>query len=160
MARTARSSTRSPGSGQPRVKGGSTSQPQRSPSRGVVRPKWRDIVVEEAPDGGTRVNRISYELCVLQALREKLRCKEVWVAGARRFRNPDEDLPAGFDERRDACCARLGLPTQASAFTASLQREMTQALAALDRSLPRDAHVRLNPRRRHPIILTPLEPQP
>lgn len=130
------------------------------PVEGVVRPKWRDIVVEEAPDGGTRVNRISYELCVLQTLREKLRCKEVWVAGGRRFRNPDEDLPADFGDRRDACCERLGLPIRAAAFTAGLRTQMTQALAALDQTLPRNAQVRLHPRRRHPIAVTPLEPQP
>ena len=76
---------------------------------GVVRPKWRDIVVEEAPDGSERVNRINYEICVLQTMREKLRCKEVWVAGAGRFRNPDDDLPADFAERRAECYERLGL---------------------------------------------------
>lgn len=37
---------------------------------------------------------------------------------------------------------------------------MKQALAALDRGMPRNAKVRLDPRRRHPIALTPLEPQP
>jgi hypothetical protein len=58
----------------------------------VIRPKWRDIVVEDAPDGGKRVNRINYEICVLQTLRDKLRCKEVWVVGAKRYRNPDDDL--------------------------------------------------------------------
>src|SRR5437764_12630683 len=84
---------------------------------GVVRPKWRDIVLEDAPGGGQRVNRINYEICALQTLRERLRCKEVWVAGAGRFRNPDEDLPADFAERRAACYERLGLPTRAGAFT-------------------------------------------
>jgi hypothetical protein len=34
-----------------------------------------------------RVNRINYEICVLQALREKLRCKEIWVVGANRYCN-------------------------------------------------------------------------
>jgi hypothetical protein len=52
---------------------------------GVVRPKWRDIVIEDASGGGKRVNRINYEICVLQTLRERLRCKEVWVAGATAF---------------------------------------------------------------------------
>ncbi len=56
---------------------------------GVVRPKWRGIVLEDAPDGGQRVNRINYEICTLQTLRERLRCKEVWVAGAGRFRSGD-----------------------------------------------------------------------
>jgi len=36
-------------------------------------------------------------LSVLQALREKLRCKEIWVVGANRYRNPEEDLPADFE---------------------------------------------------------------
>jgi len=130
------------------------------PVDGIVRPKWRDIVVEEAPDGSTRINRINYEICVLQTLREKLRCKEVWVAGAHRFRNPDEDLPADFDDRRAACCERLGLPIEATVFTAAVKADMGQALVALDHGMPRNAKVRLDPRRRHPIALTPLEPQP
>jgi hypothetical protein len=49
------------------------------PIDGVVRPKWRDIVIEDAPDGSGCVNRINYEICILQTLRDKLRCKEVWA---------------------------------------------------------------------------------
>jgi TnpA family transposase len=127
---------------------------------GVVRPKWRDIVIEDASGGGKRVNRINYEICVLQTLRERLRCKEVWVAGANRFRNPDDDLPADFAARRVACYENLGLPTDAGAFTDRLKVEMTEALAQLDKEMPRNSGVRLDPRRRHPIVVTPLEPQP
>src|SRR5215218_7851564 len=43
---------------------------------GVIRRKWRDVVLEDAPGGGQRVNRINYEICALQTLRERLRCKE------------------------------------------------------------------------------------
>jgi hypothetical protein len=81
----------------------------------VIRPKWRDIVVEDALDGSKRVNRINYEICVLQTLRDKLRCKEVWVVGANRFRNPDDDLPVDFAARREACYVQLGLPQNAQA---------------------------------------------
>ena len=85
---------------------------------GVIRPKWRDIVIETAPDGRRRVNRINYEICALQSLREKLRCKEVWVKGADRWRDPDNDLPADFGERREAWLTRaLGCratPTRSS----------------------------------------------
>ena len=95
---------------------------------GVIRPKWRDIVIEDAPGGGQRINRINYEICVLQTLRERLRCKEIWVAGADRFRNPDEDLPADFAERRAACYERLGLPMQARDFTDALRAELADAL--------------------------------
>ena len=97
------------------------------PIDGVVRPKWRDIVIEDAPDGSGRVNRINYEICILQTLRDKLRCKEVWVVGAHRFRNPDEDLPSDYAERRADCYARLGLPTDAQAFTAGIKGEMKEA---------------------------------
>ncbi len=127
---------------------------------GVIRPKWRDIVLEDAPGGGQRVNRINYEICVLQTLRERLRCKEVWVVGAGRFRNPDADLPADFAERRAECYERLGLPKEARAFTDALRAEMTEALGQLNRGMPRNPGVRLDPRRRHPIIVSPLEPQP
>jgi TnpA family transposase len=127
---------------------------------GVIRPKWRDIVLEDAPGGGQRVNRINYEICALQTLRERLRCKEIWVAGANRFRNPDEDLPADFAARRDACYGRLGLPREARALTDALRAEMGEALRQLDRGMPRNPGVRLDPRRRHPIVVSPLEPQP
>jgi TnpA family transposase len=127
---------------------------------GVIRPKWRDIVIEDAPGGGQRINRINYEICVLQTLRERLRCKEIWVAGADRFRNPDEDLPADFACRRAACYERLGLPMQASDFVEGLRVELADALSALDQGMPRNPGVRLDPRRRHPIIVSPLDPQP
>jgi len=127
---------------------------------GVIRPKWRDIVIEDAPGGGKRINRINYEICVLQTLRERLRCKEVWVTGANRFRNPDDDLPADFAARRVACYERLDLPTDARVFTDKLKAEMTDALAQLDKEMLRNSPVRLDPRRRHPIVVSPLEAQP
>jgi hypothetical protein len=60
------------------------------------------------------VNRISYEWCVLTTLREKLRCKELWVKGAHRFCNPDErQTPpkphsAGESDRFEPCLGLLG----------------------------------------------------
>ena len=60
------------------------------PLDGVVRGLWREAVVEQDAAGQDRVNRITYEIAVLEALRERLRCKEIWVVGANRYRNPDE----------------------------------------------------------------------
>lgn len=48
------------------------------PIDGVIPAKWRSSVI----DGNGRVNRISYELCVLTQLRESIRSKEIWVVGA------------------------------------------------------------------------------
>ena len=129
--------------------------------KGVIRPKLRSVVIEIGPDGKKRVNRINYELCVLQSLREQVRCKEVWIAGADRFRNPDEDLPNDFAARRASCYERLGLPLAADAFIEKLRGEMTKALERLDQGLPRNSHVRLDPRRpKKPIIVSKIEPLP
>lgn len=114
------------------------------PMEGVVRPLWRDAVVDRDPQGRPRVNRITYEIYALEALREQLRCKEVWVAGADRYRNPDEDLPADFDARRDEHYAALGLPRSADAFIAGLQEDMQAGLSRLDRGLPRNPDVRIS----------------
>jgi TnpA family transposase len=129
------------------------------PLEGVVKPGWRDFIREKDTDGLLRVNRLSYELCVLAALRERLRCRELWVVGANKYRNPDEDLPSDFAERRDHYFALLKQPLQAEAFVKELQRQMTEALAALDRTLPRNPHVRLLPQRGGWISLSPPEPQ-
>src|SRR3546814_2621777 len=62
----------------------------------VIPARWRSSVIDD--DG--RVNRISYELCVLTQLRDRIRSKEIWVVGADRYRNPDDDLPKDFEIRR------------------------------------------------------------
>src|SRR5260370_11061967 len=43
---------------------------------------------------------MAYEVATFRALREMLRCKEIWVVGAGRYRNPDDDLPKDFEARR------------------------------------------------------------
>jgi hypothetical protein len=57
------------------------------PIEGVVPSTWEHIVTEQDSAGETRVNRLTYELSVLQTLRERVRCKEIWVSGAAQFRN-------------------------------------------------------------------------
>lgn len=129
------------------------------PLDGVVPIAWRDAVIERDAQGRTRINRITYEICALQALREQLRCKEIWVEGADRYRNPDEDLPADFEVRRDEHYAALGLPTDVDAFIARVQADMTEALATFDSGLAANPYVRILKRGGGRIALTPLEKQ-
>ena len=49
------------------------------PLDGVLKSGWKEILLEKDPDGQERINRINYEISVLQALRERLYCKEIWV---------------------------------------------------------------------------------
>jgi hypothetical protein len=81
---------------------------------------WAPLVFTDTGKGGQgdrrRVVRSVYEICTFQALRDRLRCKEIWVAGADKWRNPDEDLPADFEARRTEHYAALRKPLDATAF--------------------------------------------
>src|SRR4029077_15445800 len=130
------------------------------PLDGVVRGLWRDAVVEKDVAGRNRVNRITYEVAVLEALREQLRCKEIWVVGANRYRNPDEDLPADFEANRDEYYKALDLPLDADRFISQVQDEMREALDTLNRGLKKNPDVRIGPKGGGWITLTPLDKQP
>jgi len=129
------------------------------PLDGVVPARWRELVEQVGEDGSKRVNRINYELSVLHTVREKLRCKELWLKGADRFRNPDDDLPADFAEHREANYAALNLPSQAASFTSDLRVRMEAALQRFNDTLPTNAHVTLLDKGGGWIKLSPLEPQ-
>lgn len=130
------------------------------PLDGVVRGLWRDAVVEKDAAGRDRINRVTYEIAVLEALREQLRCKEIWGVGANRYRNPDEDLPADFDQNREEYYQALNLPLDAERFIADLQAEMRAALSTFDTGLKQNRHVRLSGKGGGWITLTPLDAQP
>ena len=93
-------------------------------------------------------------------MREQLRCKEVWVVGADRYRDPDEDLPADFDARRDEFHETLELPLDADRFIAQLREEVRDALHVLDSGLEQDNQVRIGAKGGGWITLTPLDAQP
>ena len=130
------------------------------PLDGVVRGLWRDAVVEKDAVGRDCINRVTYEVAVLEALREQLRCKEIWVVGANRYRNPDEDLPTDFEVNRDEYYRALNLPLDAHRFISELQAEMREALDALDGGLKKNPYVRIGPKGGGWITLTPLDAQP
>lgn len=130
------------------------------PVKGVIRDKWREIVIDEDKGGKERINRINYEICVLQSLRERLQCKEIWVVGAERYRDPDDDLPADFGERREAYYEALGHPADVELFMVGIRQTMIDALTTLNQGLPKNSRVTLRPTGKNRICLTPLGAQP
>lgn len=135
------------------------------PIKGVIKPGWQELIVEklEKNDKGDkqeRVNRVNYEIAVLKALREGLRCKEIWVNGANRYRNPDEDLPADFDEKRDEYYLALNKPKEAEEFTSKLQQEMRDALSMFNDGMPKNTKVKILAKKGGYISLSPLDEQP
>ncbi len=134
--------------------------PEEVPLQGIVSSGWRELILMANKQGHLRVDRLKYELCVLQVLRERLRCKEIWVVGANRYRNPDEDLPTDFEVQREQYYTALNLPQDVESFLGGVQREMNEALSLLDRSLPKNPHVKILQKRHGWIALSPLNAQP
>jgi len=128
------------------------------PLEDVVKGNWLGLVVEPTKRGKRkRVNRIYYEMCVLQSLRESLRCKEIWVVGAHRFGDPDQDLPQDFEARRASYFEALSQPTQAEPFITALKQKMDVALRGLDQGLPTNSEVKILEKGGGWIQLSPLE---
>jgi TnpA family transposase len=126
------------------------------PLEGIVPDSWLSLVKQ-----GQRVNRISYELCVLKVAREKIRCKEIYVTGAYRYRSPDEDLPTDFPAKRHEYYTELDLPLSADAFIALQKQEMKAALEMFDRGMPKNQKVKFTTRKgKSWIHVAKLERQP
>ena len=130
------------------------------PLDSAVRGLWREAVLEKDSAGRDRVNRVTYEIALLEALRERLRCKEIWVVGANRYGNPDNDLPADFDQNREEYYRALNLPLDVERFITDAQAEMRDALSTFDAGLKKNASVRLSNKGGGWITLTPLDAQP
>jgi Tn3 transposase DDE domain/Domain of unknown function (DUF4158) len=111
------------------------------PIDGVLKAGAKEILIETDSDGNERINRINYEICVLKALRERLCCKEIWVIGANRYRNPDDDLPTDFEVKRQIYYQTLTLPEDVETFISSLQQQMEEGLEKLDKGMPKNKGV-------------------
>ena len=129
------------------------------PLEGVLSKDWQDAVMRETADGETQIDRVVYEIGVLQTLREKLRCKEIWVEGAQRYRNPDEDLPQDFETQREQYYRDLQHPLDVETFISQIQTAMTQALEQFHQGLLDNPKVEILPKHGGWIRLSPLEAQ-
>ena len=130
------------------------------PMEGVLSAEWQDAVMITGKQGEPEIDRASYELGVLRTVREKLRCKELWVEGAKRYRNPDDDLPQDFEAKREQYYQELQQPLDAAPFIDQLQAEMTEALTEFNQGLPENSKVKILDNRGGWIHLRPVTKQP
>jgi TnpA family transposase len=131
------------------------------PIDGVLKSGWKEILLEKDSDGKDRINRINYEISVLQALRERLSCKEIWVVGASRYGNPDHDLPTDFEQHRQVYYQALSLPLDVETFISNLQKQMAQGLEKLDKGMPKNQDVTIIGKKGQSFIrLSPIDPAP
>ncbi|MFH9298931.1 Tn3 family transposase [Streptomyces sp. NPDC017520] len=127
------------------------------PTDGVVRKDWREAVVD---DKG-KVERIPYELCVLVALRDAIRRREIYVEGGKRWGHPEDDLPGDFESARTVHYAAIRQPEDPKEFVTGLKRRMTASLDRLSAALADGSAggVKITTRKGEPWITVPkLEP--
>ena len=105
------------------------------PISGIIKASMKDIIIEKDDLGIERINRINYEIVTLQALRDKLRCKEIWAMGADKYRNPDEDLPNDFELHREENYKMLNQPLNSNDFIQNIKNGMYKALSELDHNI-------------------------
>ena len=111
----------------------------------VIPPAMQSWVRQANRSGILQIRRTRYELCVLQGLRDQLRSKEIWVVGADRHCNPDEDTPADYQDKRVEYYQALDLPLDADDFIKQVQQEMTQALKQFHDGLLTNPYVSIAP---------------
>lgn len=121
---------------------------------------WSGLIYRTDTRGRDRVTRMVYEVATFQALREQLRCKEIWVVGADSWRNPEHDLPTDFDQRRQENYRELRKPLDPTVFIDELRAEMVTALEDLDTALPGLDWLDITDRAAGPITLSRHEAAP
>ena len=114
----------------------------------------------EKPASPIKIHRFNYEVAVLESLREKLRCKLIWIEGAYRYRNPDDDLPADWETSREARYLQLGLPLKAADFIKKLKMELHLHLQNLNDTILHNKKVKITDKNGGHIKVTSLKAQP
>ncbi|MBU3158369.1 DUF4158 domain-containing protein [Clostridium frigoris] len=114
------------------------------PLEGVVRPMWKDMIEDKSgKNNALRIKRANYELCALQALKDKLRCREVWISGADKYRNPDEDLPKDFDIKKEEYYLAINQPLDVNDFIEKIKSSMKDSLSKLNKTIPKNEKVKI-----------------
>ena len=119
---------------------------------GIVPNKYRSAVV----DADGYLDRHAYELCAVLTLRERLRSREIWVTGAERFKNPDDDIPDDFDTERKSYYEELGLSEDAKDFTNGIKAELEDHLIAFNDELAKNDKVHVAWTTKPKFLITPL----
>ncbi len=133
------------------------------PIDGVIQAKWKDIIIETDSQGIERVNRINFEIAVIQSLRTQPRYKEIWIEGADRYRNPDEDLPQDFEENKEEYFEALKVPLDVEPFIDDIKQLMKEKLFMLHQGLEDKSNEKVaisTKNNKGWIRVTPLDKQP
>jgi Tn3 transposase DDE domain len=132
------------------------------PVEGIIPSELVELLYRADSKRRRRILRSVYECGVFQTLREKLRCKEIWVKGADRWRNPDDDLPKDYEARRAENYAKLRKPLDPQVFIEEMRSELDHKLSQLNDALGGKGlrWLKISDRKSGAITLTPLDAAP
>jgi len=134
------------------------------PIENIIPNEWVHLVVENVEDTDAKklslkINRMSYEIAVLQALCRQISCKMIWIEGAYRYQNPDKELPQDFDENRAYYYNLLGLPLNVKDFIEPRKLNLHNHLTKLDKNILHNKKVSITKKHGGRIKISPSEPQ-
>lgn len=140
------------------------------PIADVIPTEWKALVIEPEilpPDPigakdkmtSSKIKRFNYEVAVLEGFREKLRCKTIWIDGAYRYRNPDDDLPLDWETNKEEYYSKLGLPLNALDFIEELKTMLHTNLQNLNDTIPANKKVQVLDKNGGHIKIAPSEAQ-
>lgn len=128
------------------------------PLENLISKQSQKKILEYDNDNKQRILRKDYECAVFRLLRIKLRHKEAWVVGSYKYRDPEDDLPKDFNERREEYFDLIDAPLSSTAFTDKIKEEMCKHIRKFDKELPENKFVSITKKKGKPwILLTPLQ---
>lgn len=119
---------------------------------------WKSRVCEKMK-GVEKINRMNYEIGILEELSKQLGYKGVWVEDGHRYRHPQKDLPQDWEARREYYYKLLGMPLGADEYIRRLEQRVDQGLQDLNENLPQNNKVKVLETLGGRIKLSPSEPQ-
>jgi TnpA family transposase len=127
------------------------------PIEGVIDNEDKELVYNIDETGKKSVDEGKYRVFMLRRLDKRTKTKESFVPGAKKFRDPDDDLPADFENKRAQYYADLDIPTNPDDWINGLQGKMVEALTELNATIKTNDKVKITSAGK--IKLTPLKPQ-
>ncbi len=114
------------------------------PIETIIPTNWYSMVVQVNKDV-IRINKYNYELAVLEELKRFLNFKAIWIKRSYRYRNPEEDIPKDFQQKREYYYQALGLPLDSKEFITKLQNSLKNSLENLNNKILNNNLVKIKP---------------
>ena len=135
---------------------------QEIPFQNALPPAWLSFIkVKEQPENSVfYLNVSAFELALFGRLEKELGCKNIWVEGSYRYRNPLHDFPSDFNENKEHYFNLLNLPRDGNTFVDPLQAKVEAALKDLNDSIVDNPKIVIRERKKKGTIkISPSPPQ-